>query len=65
MFSLREEQRFYEQNYYGGYCSKVRQHGLEPIPYHRFVDELRILLGKDLTRKERLVELINLTNNKG
>lgn len=64
MFGLKDEQRFYEQNYYGGYCNQVRQHGLEPIPYHRFVDELRVLLDKDLTRKERMAELIALTNNK-
>lgn len=64
MFSLRDEQRFYEQNYYGGYCNQARQNGLEPIPYYRFVDELRNLLDKNLRRKERMAELIVLTRAK-
>lgn len=60
-FGLRADQREYEQQYYGGYCNKVRSEGLEPMPYTIFQDELREILKQTTTKKERLNRLIERT----
>lgn len=60
-FGIRAEQREYEQQYYGGYCSNARQNGLNPMSYVKFQETLRHLNECKLTKKERMKKLIELT----
>ncbi len=67
-YGMRSEQRAFEQNYYGGYCSKARECGLEPISYVVFQDKLSEAFNLNLTRKgimNMLIEFTHLCNQKG
>lgn len=61
MFGLRAEHRVYQQQYYGGYCQKVREQGLEPMPYHIFTGKLDMLSSLPLNKKQRWDKLIEIT----
>lgn len=61
-YGLRADQRAFEQKYYGGYCNKMRDVGLDPLPYHQFQEELReVLQVVDLTKKKRMQMMIDRT----
>jgi hypothetical protein len=57
-FRLRAEQREFEQQYYGGYCNQARAKGIEPMSYVKFQFRLGLLLGRDLTKKQIMNELL-------
>ena len=54
----RAEQKAYEQEYYGGYCNKVRSLGLEPIPYYSFTTLLDRTVDYAMNKKLRMEYLI-------
>lgn len=57
----RKEAREHFQNSYGGYCNYVREEGLTPMAYTRFVDVFEHVLDKDLPKKERKAAMIQAT----
>lgn len=61
MWGYRAEQKNFEQSYYGGYCNKVREKGLQPLPFHRFQEVFRKSLEKADTKKNRMEYLIAST----
>lgn len=61
MLGWRREAREYAQNSYGGYCNYVREAGLTPMAYYRFVDVFDEVRARELTKKERKTAMILAT----
>ena len=55
-----KEDRDYMQNYYGGYCSKVRELYINPIPYYLFCDIVK-KIDSNKSKKEKMKILIERT----
>ena len=61
---IRADYRDYKQNYYGGYCNKVRELLLNPIPYYEFSYVIDRLFKEKLTKKQIMEKLIGYTTLK-
>lgn len=56
-----KEWKRYTQNYYGDYCSRVRENNLDPVPYHKFQDLVEEAYECCTTKKERMQFLLSNT----
>lgn len=49
------------QGYYGNYCQRARDAGLDPVPYHRFQDLVNESYENCTTKKERMRYVLGKT----